>query len=146
MSPSPSAYQNQRIMTATPAQLVAMLYERAILSLKAAVRAIEAGDIEARFKANKQAGDIISHLCTTLDTDRGGDIADNLNQLYRYMLGRLTFIDVRNDAAPAREVIALLEPLHASWVTLARRGEPAAAGADDKCPAGKAASGLSISA
>lgn len=137
VSPSPTAYQQQQIMTATPAQLVAMLYERAILSLKAAVRAIEAGEIEARFNANKQAGDIIGHLCSTLDLERGGEIAQRLAQLYRYMLGRLTFVDVRNDPVPAREVIALLEPLHESWVALARGNEGKAA---------TSSSGVSISA
>ncbi len=145
MSPSPQSYQTQRIMTATPAQLVAMLYERAIFALKSAVRAIEAGDIEARFNANKQAGDIITHLYTTLDVERGGEIAANLGQLYHYMLGRLTFIDVRNDPAPAREVIALLEPLCESWVSLARQAgapaRPSGAGPDAALPAG-----LSISA
>ncbi len=112
VSPSPSVYNTQRVMTATPAQLVAMLYEQAIMSLKTAVRAIEAGEIETRFKANKQASDIIVHLCNTLDIERGGEIADRLSKLYRYMLGRLTFVDVRNDPAPVREVIALLEPLY----------------------------------
>jgi hypothetical protein len=36
------------------------------------------------------------------------------------MLGRLTYVDVRNDPEPAREVIALLEPLRNSWDALAR--------------------------
>ncbi len=144
MAPSPQAYQNQRIMTATPAQLVAMLYDRAILSLKSAVRAIDAGDIEARFKANKLAGDIITHLYTTLDIDRGGEIAANLGQLYRYMLGRLTFVDVRNDPAPAHEVIALLEPLRESWVSIARQGDASARPADGAPEA--VPGGLSISA
>jgi flagellar secretion chaperone FliS len=146
VSPSPQAYQNQQIMTATPAQLVTMLYERAILSLKTAVRSIEAGDIEARFNANKQAGDIITHLCTTLDAERGGEIAANLSQLYRYMLGRLTFVDVRNDPDPAREVIALLEPLRESWAALARRAEPSGATRPAESIAGALASGFSISA
>jgi flagellin-specific chaperone FliS len=43
------------------------------------------------------------------------------------MLSRLTFVDVRNDAEPAREVIGLLEPLRESWNQLARRQKPAPA-------------------
>jgi flagellar protein FliS len=107
-------------MTASPAKLVAMLYEKAILSLKEAVRAIEAGDVQARFNANQRAGEIITHLWTTLDRERGGEIADNLSRLYAFMTGRLTYVDVRNDPEPAREVIALLEPLRESWDALAR--------------------------
>lgn len=115
-------YQTQEVMTASPAKLVALLYERAIGSLKAVVRAIEADDIEGRWKANKKAIDIVSHLLMTLDIERGGNIATNLDQLYRFMLTRLTQIDIRNDASIARDVIGLLEPLHESWKQLAAQG------------------------
>lgn len=102
-------------MTASPARLVCMLYDRAILSLKEAVAAIEAGQIEARWRANKRATDIIAHMWTTLDTERGGEIAANLADLFKYMLSRLPEIDFNNDPAPAHEVIKLLEPLRESW-------------------------------
>ena len=115
-------YQTQEVMTASPAKLVALLYERAIGSLKAVVQAIEAGDIEARWSANKKAIDIVSHLLMTLDIERGGNIAANLDQLYRFMLTRLTQIDIRNDPQIARDVIGLLEPLHDSWKQLAAQG------------------------
>lgn len=115
-------YQTQEVMTASPAKLVALLYERAIGSLKAVVRAIEADDIESRWKANKKAIDIVSHLLMTLDIERGGNIAANLDQLYRFMLTRLTQVDIRNDAQIARDVINLLEPLHESWKQLAAQG------------------------
>ena len=140
MNRSARTYQTQQVMTASPAQLVAMLYDKAILSLRETVRAIEAGDIQARFNANKRAGDIITHLFTTLDIERGGEIAANLSRLYSFMLSRLTFVDVRNDPEPAREVIALLEPLRESWNQIARGDKPAAA-----APAA-AAGGLSVSA
>ena len=141
MNRSARTYQTQQVMTASPAQLVAMLYDKAILSLREAVRAIEAGDIQARFNANKRAGDIITHLFTTLDIERGGEIAANLSRLYRFMLSRLAFVDVRNDPEPAREVIALLEPLRESWTQIARGDKPAAT-----APAAAAAGGLSVSA
>ena len=141
MNRSARTYQTQQIMTASPAQLVAMLYDKAILSLREAVRAIEAGDIQARFNANKRAGDIITHLFATLDIERGGEIAANLSRLYSFMLSRLTFVDVRNDPEPAREVIALLEPLRESWNQIARGDKPAAT-----APAAAAAGGLSVSA
>lgn len=115
-------YQTQEVMTASPAKLVALLYERAIGSLNAVVKAIEAGDIEGRWNANKKAIDIVSHLLMTLDIERGGNIAANLDQLYRFMLAQLTQIDIRNDPKIARDVIGLLEPLHDSWRQLAAQG------------------------
>jgi len=143
VKPSPRAYQTQQIMTASPAALVAMLYDKAILSLKEAIRAIEAGDIEARFNANRRAGDIITHLWTTLNIEQGGEIAGNLSRLYGFMLSRLTLVDVKNDPEPAREVIGLLEPLRESWQILAK-GKPADSSADKRAAA--ATSGISVSA
>jgi flagellar protein FliS len=140
---SARTYQTQQVMTASPAKLVAMLYDKAILSLREAIHAIEKGDIQTRFNANKRAGDIITHLWTTLDTERGGEIAANLSRLYSFMLGRLTFVDVRNDPEPAREVITLLEPLRDSWTQLAH-GATAAAPSPAKGAA--VAGGFSVSA
>lgn len=117
-------YQTQQIMTASPAQLVAMLFEKAIHCLNEAIRAIEAGDIQARWKANSRAMEIINHLLTTLDMDKGGDIAKNLDQIYRFMLARLPEVDMNNNPAPARDVIGLLEPLRRSWQAVANQGNP----------------------
>lgn len=117
-------YQTQQIMTASPARLVAMLFEKAISCLNEAIRAIEAGDIQARWKANSRAMEIINHLLTTLDMEKGGDIAKNLDQIYRFMLARLPEVDMNNNPAPAREVIGLLEPMRRSWQTVANRGNP----------------------
>ena len=115
-------YLTQQVMTASPAKLVYMLYDRAIASLREAVDAIEKGEIEKRWRANKRAQDIIEHMYSTLDTERGGEIGENLNQLLPYMMLRLPDVDIQNDAAPAREVITLLEPLRDAWREIAMKG------------------------
>ena len=119
-------YLAQQIMSASPAKLVAMLYERAITLLREAVEAIEAGDVERRWRSNAKATEVIGHLWGTLDRERGGEVAENLNRLYGFMMMRLTMIDVENNAQAAHEVIELLEPLRRSWEELAN-GEPARA-------------------
>lgn len=114
-------YGTQQVMTASPVKLVALLYDKAIVSLREAVKAIEAGDVQGRWKANNRATEILTHLCTTLDHESGGDIAQNLHQLYQFMLGRLFEVDMKDDAGAAREVIGLLEPLRDSWRELAEQ-------------------------
>ena len=116
-------YLAQQIMSASPAKLVVMLYERAITLLRETVEAIEAGEIERRWRANAKATDVICHLWDTLDRERGGEIAENLNRLYGFMMMRLTMVDVENDAQAARDVIGLLEPLQRSWHEVAERTE-----------------------
>lgn len=115
-------YQTQQIMTASPAMLVFMLLDKAIVSLKEAIRAIESKNVEARWKANARAMDIITHLRTTLDHKQGGEIARNLDQLYGFMLTLLPKVDFANDTKAAQSVIDLLTPFRASWKELAARG------------------------
>ena len=116
-----SKYLTQEVMTASPAKLVSMLYDKVTLSLKEAIAAIEAGEIETRWRANARAMEILSHMWSTLDVEKGGEIGQNLESLFSFMLARLPEVDLRNDPEPAREVIELLEPLRESWRELAKR-------------------------
>lgn len=133
-------YMTQQVMSASPAKLVFMLYERAIGSLREAIAAIESGDVEGRWRANNRAVEIISHMWSTLDMDNGGEIAENLDRLFSFMLMRLTDVDLRNDPTPAQKVIELLEPLRDSWYDLAQGKAPNGPEPSANAPqAGKAA-------
>lgn len=114
-------YQNQQLLSSTPAMLVYMLYDEAIRALGKTVEAIAADDVEDRWKSNNKAMEIITELAVTLDLERGGQIADRLYQLYTMMLTMLPDVDVRNDPKPAEDAIALLEPLRDSWRELAQQ-------------------------
>ncbi|MFQ5773249.1 MAG: flagellar export chaperone FliS [Kiloniellaceae bacterium] len=129
-------YLMQQIMAASPAKRVAMLYERAIGLLKEAVAAIEAGDIERRWRANSKASEVICHLWETLDMERGGEIAADLGRLYEFIVRRLTAVDVANDPQAAREVIRLLDPLRRSWHELAEAAaaQDGSSGSDQPVP------------
>jgi flagellar protein FliS len=116
-------YQTQQIMTASPAMLVFLLFDKAINSLKEAIRAIEAGEIEARWKANGRAMEIVEHLRMTLNMDAGGETAKNLDSIYGAILLELPKVDLKNNPEPARQVISILEPLRESWRVLAEKGE-----------------------
>ncbi len=120
-------YMMQQLMSASPARLVAMLYDRASSLLTEAIDAIQNDDIERRWRANQKATEVIAHLWETLDMEQGGEIAANLSQLYGFMLKRLLAVDVENSAEAAREVIQLLEPLRRSWHEMAKAsdGDPA---------------------
>lgn len=123
------AYKTQAIMTASPAKLVAMCFDRAIGALLDAVRAIETNDIERRFNNVTRATDIVSHLWTTLDMEKGGEIAKNLSDIYGYAFRRLPDINLNNDAEAAQDVISVLKPLSEAWNQLASQGASAGAAA-----------------
>ncbi len=116
-------YQTQQIMTASPAMLVFMLFDKAISSLNMAVRAIAANDVQERWRNNNRAIEVISHLQRTLNMELGGEVAENLDRLYTFMLKQLSTVDKNNDPKPAEDVIKLLEPLRESWRDLANQGD-----------------------
>lgn len=138
MDSNVAKYVTQQVMTATPAKLVFMMYDRTITSLREAITAIENDDIEGRWKANNRAMEILQHMWSTLDLEYGGEIAEKLNQLLPYLLLRLPEIDLRNDPQPARDAIRLLEPLRDSWREIAMKGPNA-----DSAGAGQVASPVS---
>jgi len=115
------AYGDQQVNTASPAQMVYMLYNKTISSLQEAIKAIESNDIQARCNANCRAMEIIAHLSGTLDLEQGGEIASNLRELYRFSTVHLMKVDRNNDKQAAQDVIGLLTPMRDSWAILARK-------------------------
>ena len=120
------AYKTQQNSGVSPVEVVAILYDRMIVSLREAAEAAEAKEIERRWKANTRATQIIGHLRTALDLEQGGDVAANLDRLYGFALTRLIDVDQKNDAKAAREVAGLMEPIRDSWKQLSKQGGNAA--------------------
>jgi flagellar protein FliS len=128
-SPQMNAYQSYRqtqAETAAPGELVVMLYRGAARFAGSAVESIDAGNVPAAHNNLIRAQAIISELLETLDLERGGELARNLLQIYEYMNFRLVEANLRKDAAPAREVEALLRDMLPAWETAAREtsGKP----------------------
>lgn len=122
MNTSPNAarhYFEKQILNSTPAERIVLLYDGAIRALNDAKKAITDKRIQDRCNAAQKAKEIIAHLADTLDMNKGGDIARNLDRLYKHMLVRLLDIDFKNDIAAADEVINNLRPLRESWAKLA---------------------------
>ncbi len=126
----------EHLLDASPSRLVVMLFDEAEKSLAAAIDAVAAGDIEARCAAANKAIDIVCHLYMTLDFEQGGAIAEQLAALYRFLMRRLALVNVRNDAAPAREAMALLAPLRDAWRAIDERIEASIAYAEAMAAAG----------
>ncbi len=114
-------YKDQKIMLSSPVKQVSMLYNEAIRQLNIVIQSIEANEIEARWRANTRCTDIIYHMLITLDQERGGEIAGQLEKLFTYILKRLPEVDLKNNAKAAQDVINLLTPLAESWQILAER-------------------------
>lgn len=104
-----------------PTRIIVMLYDAAIEHLDIAVGAIEADDIEWRYKASETVAEILYQLCLGLDMDAGGVVAANLAELYKHGIRQMTEINFRNDPAIAIALRKVLEPLRDSWAELDER-------------------------
>jgi len=110
-----SAYLETRILSASPLDLVNILYEHAILEVAEARQHLADGDVAARSRSVSKAIAIVGELQCSLDHDAGGEIARNLARLYQYMRARLTAANVQQSDVPLKEVSRLLESLGDAW-------------------------------
>jgi flagellar protein FliS len=115
-----NAYRRTEVQSRTPLELVVMLYDGALRFVTASRDAMARRDIRARREATSRLLAIMSELQSTLDMQRGGEVATTLDALYDYMTERITTAAVKNDAAPLDEVQRLLEMLRDAWQTIAQ--------------------------
>ena len=119
-------YREVAIKTASPLQLVVMLYDAAICCIQEAREQMERKDIASRSRSVNKCIAIISELQACLNLKAGGEIAVSLNRLYDYMKGRIFRANVEQTSQPLTEVETLLENLRSAWVELVSQA-PAAA-------------------
>lgn len=121
-----SAYLESRILSATPLELVAILYEHAIDATRDAIESLAAGDVETRCARISKAIAIVSELEGSLDMSGGGEIAQNLSRLYSYMRDRLTLANLQRSSQMLEEMAELLETMADGWRTIAATSNSAA--------------------
>ncbi|AMP39469.1 MULTISPECIES: flagellar export chaperone FliS [Ralstonia solanacearum species complex] len=111
------------VVDANPHRLIAMLFEGARSAINLALAAMQRGDVLAKVRAFDKAISIIGQgLQASLDRQRGGEIAEQLDALYDYMLRRLLVANATNDVAILEEVDRLLMPLQEAWAEIGKPG------------------------
>lgn len=104
------------VMSASPHQLIEMLFDGANSALVRARLFLEQGDITAKGEAISKAINIIDNgLKAGLDQENGGELADHLSSLYDYMIRRLLLANLRNDSQAIEEVEGLLGNIAEAW-------------------------------
>jgi flagellar protein FliS len=108
-------YFRTQVESASPMELVVLLYDGGVRAADAAHEAMVSGNIPARRAAMSKLMAIIAELQNTLDVTKGGRIADELDSLYTYMLSQLLKAISEQDARPIDEVRRLLTTLADAW-------------------------------
>ena len=102
-------------------ELVRMLMDGGLDRIAAARGQMQRGDYAAKATSISRAIGIIDGLRASLDADAGGDIAQNLDKLYDYMVRRLALANLNNDVEPLDEVRELLAQIRDAWLEVGAR-------------------------
>ncbi|NQZ51872.1 MAG: flagellar export chaperone FliS [Moritella sp.] len=106
------------VASASPHQLISMLYDGALTALANAKGCIVRKDIEGRAKSLNKANAIMLALQDYLDVEKGGEIAENLSALYRYIVTGIIIANREQNAKKIQELINLLLELKQGWASM----------------------------
>ena len=100
-------------------RLVSLLFEGFESSVADAQGAILARDVDRKCRAITRAIRIVDEgLRAHLNMKAGGALAQDLAELYGYIVKRLTLANARNDTEMLAECKRLMQPLHEAWVAI----------------------------
>ena len=125
------AYKENQITTTDPGTVLLMLYQGTIDALRRAKESMLAGKMADKGMEILRANDIINQFLAALDYEVAGELAHNLEGLYRYMLDQILVANVKNNPLPLDTVISLLRTLQSGWeeAVVTQRKKAAQAGA-----------------
>jgi flagellar secretion chaperone FliS len=123
-NPYANAYRQVEVQTgvhtATPHQLVGMIFDGLLACLARAQGAIQNGDTALKAQQLGRAVRIVDEgLKSALNLQEGGALAQDLNDLYAYVIVRLTHANLHGDAAAIEECKRLINPLREAWLAIA---------------------------
>ena len=111
-------YSNNKVLTASPAELVLMQYDGAIKFCNIALVAIDAKDIPKAHTNIIKAQKIIDHLRITLDMSY--PVAQDFDNIYAYVAKRLVEANVSKDKEILEEVCTHLRSVRDTWKEVMR--------------------------
>lgn len=113
-----AAYANNKVMTASPAELTLMLYDGAIKFCNIAIRAIEEGDVEKAHNNIVKVENIIDEFRATLNHKYV--VAEDFENVYVYLRERLSLANMKKDKEILEEVLKHLRTMRDTWKEVMR--------------------------
>lgn len=114
-SSSIDQYRKSAVASASPLQLVIMLYDGALRFMEAGKHAMQRRDVFAQNDNITKAERIVGELLATLDMEQGGDVAKNLFSLYTYVYNTLVEANIEDKPEKVDECITIMSELRESW-------------------------------
>jgi flagellar secretion chaperone FliS len=111
-------YQDTETLSKPPVDLLLKVYDGSLQSFAGASEAYVRGDFTAGYDQLEKARRFVVHLYTTLDFDKGGEIADRLGRLYVFVMNEIDFIEATKQTARIDGCIKVLQNIREGWVGL----------------------------
>src|SRR5574344_2361954 len=134
-------YKQNEIETATPEQILILLYDAAIRFLIKAKQAIEDKNIQETHNNWVACENIMLEFMSTIDMKNGGDLAQRLYKLYDYFYNTLVEANMQKDMRKVNEILNHLKGLRETWqkaINISNKekmnGEQTDSGADSFVP------------
>lgn len=108
-------YLKNSVETASPLKQIILLYEKAIITLKEIKDDIDRNDLKSKIEHLAKVTDIIASLDSSLDFEKGGEIAKNLHLLYDFIDRSLVSVHAKNDKQLIDDLVEILENLKSGW-------------------------------
>ena len=113
------------VMSASPHQLIVMLFDGAHSALVRARLHMQAGQTQLKGQSITKAINIIdTGLKAGLNLEKGGELAENLSALYDYMVKRLLHANLHNDEVTIQHVTDLLDNIADAWRQIGPQSQP----------------------
>jgi flagellar protein FliS len=109
-------YGAVNVTTATPGQIVVMLYDGLFRFLREAMAAMEVKDRARTAERTTRALAILEQLLLGLDRSAFPSLCDKLEPLYAFCMRHVVSANARRDPGGLAEVIRILTPLREAWV------------------------------
>lgn len=109
-------YLKTRVLTASPGEIVVMLYDALFQRIRQASICIEDDNMPRAADFIRQAQDILTELMASLRPEHAPDLARNLFELYSFGLRKLVEGFGKRDPAILNDVVVVLKPLRDAWV------------------------------
>ena len=116
------AYATTQISTASSVQVVVLLYDGTISSMKLAQESMVALNFHDKARFLDRALRIVGELSASLNMDEGGVVAQGLQRIYEYVQFELTQANLKNEPARLESPIRCMSEIREAWQDLAVQG------------------------
>jgi flagellar protein FliS len=136
LKPSAETYRIQDTHGKSQLDLIIQIYDGAIAAYRAAAECYRREDYEAGYQQIEKGKNFVVHLYTTLDSDQGGQVAENLSKLYSFVVAQTSVVEATKDLSEIDDIITVLTNLRDGWSALRQQESKEPAVASDAGPSG----------